>query len=282
MVTSPANKGRWRILKLSYSSAFRNLAVEEALARALSTDAQTQPTLRLWTNPRAVVVGRFQEVRAEVHIDQCQLHHVQIARRFTGGGTVFHDEATLNVTLVAQPGMVPSGLTFQENNLQLVTRALGSFGLRCSISRNSISIDGRKICGAAAAVGAHFAFWHCSILVDTDPQLLEASLAPSKSTTKSRFVHSRWQEVTTLAEALFRPISVDEVSGSLERAIRAGMATELVSGSLSIAEKSYSEALYSRKYSSREWHMNGNHVPEVGGIERSDDNCRMRPLNALN
>jgi lipoate-protein ligase A len=94
--------------------------------------------------------------------------------------------------------------------------------------------------------------------VETDRQLLEAVLAPSKSAAKSRFVHSKWQEVTTLAEALSRPISVDEVAGSLERTIRARVATELQDGSLSITEERCCEALYSLKYSTGEWNMRGN------------------------
>lgn len=249
---------RWRRLKLSYPSVFRNLAVEEALARALSTGAQTKPTLRFWTNPLAVVLGRFQELPAEVDVRRCEMKHVQIARRFTGGGTVFHDEATLNLTLVTQPRDMLADLKFQENNLELVKDALSNLGLQCSASRNSIMVGGKKVCGAAAAVGLHFTLWHCSILVDTNTQLLEVALAPSKSGAKSRFVHSKWQEVTTLTQALSRPINVDEVASSLESTIETRMAAKLETEPLSIEEERYTEALYSTKYSSPEWNLKGN------------------------
>lgn len=274
----------WRRLKLSYPSASRNLAVEEALARAFATGVQTQPTLRLWTNPRTVVLGRFQEVTIEVDLRQCELNHVQVARRFTGGGTVFHDEATLNLTLVAKPTGGSANLTFQDANLQLVKEAFADLGLRCSAAGNSISIEGRKVCGASAAVGSQFALWHCSILVNTNTQMLKLVLAPSRSRTKSRFVQSRWQEVTTLAEALSRPISVDEAATSIERSVETRMGYEMEAGSLSIEEERYSEALYSRKYSSREWNLNGNHgfAHAEDRPRESDDNGRMRPLNALN
>jgi len=257
-LVTPTPDLRWRELKLSYPSTFRNLAVEEALARAFSSGVQTQPTLRLWTNPKAVVVGRFQEVFAEVDLRQCELNDVQIARRFTGGGTVFHDERTLNLTLVSKRDDGLADSRFQEANLQLVKETLVELGLRGSVSRNSILIDGRKVCGAAAAVGLHFALWHCSILVNTSTQLLELTLAPSKSKSKSRFVHSRWQEVTTLANALSRPISVDEVANNLERSIETKTGAKLEAGPLSNEEESYSQALHSRKYSSSEWNLNGN------------------------
>ena len=258
MVTSPPDT-RWRRLKLSYPSVYRNLAVDESLARALSTGVQTQPTLRLWTNAKAVVVGRFQDVPTEVDLRQCEMNQVQIARRFTGGGTVFHDEATLSLTLVARPRNGPAHLRFEETYLQLVREALEDLGLSCLASGNSILVGGRKICGAAAAVGMHFALWHCSILVDTNLEVLDRVLAPSKSRTRSRFVHSRWQEVTTLAKALSRPIGIDEVARILETTLERWIGDELKTDPLTIEEKRYSEALYARKYSSRAWNLNGNH-----------------------
>jgi lipoate-protein ligase A len=257
-LVAPIPQVRWRRLKLSYPSTFRNLAVEEALARAFSTGVQTQPTIRIWMNPRAAVVGRFQEISAEVDIEQCELNGVQIARRFTGGGTVFHDEGTLNLTLVTQPKKGLADLKFQETNLQLVKETLDDLGIHCSSSRNSILVAGRKVCGSAAAAGLHFILWHCSILVDTNTRLLELSLAPSKSETKSRFVHSRWQEVTTLAKELFRPISAEEVSDRLEGTFEKRMGAQLETCRLSPEEERYSIALDSRKYSSSEWNLKGN------------------------
>jgi len=270
----------WRRLKLSYPSPFRNLAVEEALAHAVSIGVQKQPTLRIWSNPRTVVVGRFQEVAEEVDVQQCELNEVHIARRFTGGGTVFQDEATLNLTLVTRPEEGLSNLAFHELNLQLIREALDSLGIRSSTSRNSALIDGRKVCGAAAAVGLHFALWHCSILVETDTQLLRRVLAPSKSTTKSRFVRSKWQEVTTLTEALSRPISIKEVARALERTVENRLGMRLVTGQLAPEEEGLSETLYSDKYCSGKWNRHGNHGYRrtVGGpIRQSRYVCAQRP-----
>ena len=257
MVT-PAPYVRWRRLKLSYPSVSRNLAVEEELARGFSRGVRTEPTLRIWTNPKAVVVGRFQDVLAEVDLHQCEFNEVQVARRFTGGGTVFHDESTLNLTLASQPQESSTILRFQELNLQLVKEALDDLGLSCSRSRNSILIDGRKVCGSAAAVGQHYALWHCSILVDTNTNLLNLVLAPSKSKPKPPFVHSRWQEVTTLAKALSRPVSIDEVASNLERMLGTKMGARLETDSLSREEERDLDSLYSDKYSSCEWNLNGN------------------------
>jgi lipoate-protein ligase A len=247
----------WRKLKLSYPSAAKNLAVEEALARALSIGVQTQPTLRIWTNPKAVIVGRFQDVVEEVDARQCELNEVRIARRFTGGGTVFHDEKTLNLTVATRSKGSLGDLGFQETNLQLVKQTLDELGLHCSTLRNSILINGRKVCGAAAAVGLHFALWHCSILVDTNTELLELTLRPSKSVSKSRFVHSQWREVTTLTKALSGTYSSNELMKNVEKTLEARMKVKFETSPLIAEEEKNLQTLYSRKYSSNKWNMTG-------------------------
>jgi len=140
---------------------------------------------------------------------------------------------------------------------------LDELGLRCSISTNSILINGKKVCGAAAAVGLHFTLWHCSILVDTDTELLELTLAPSKLEGKSRFVHSQWREVTTLTNALSGTYSFDELLSFIKRTLEAKMKVKFETLPLSPEEQRSSQALDSRKYSSSEWTMRGNSGPTV-------------------
>ena len=250
------------------------------MAKALSNDVRRKPTLRIWTNPKSVVVGRFQNLSDEVDLEQCDAHEVQIARRFTGGGTVFHDEATLNLTIVGPRDEGSVDLCFQRRNLQLVKEALDDLGSRCSMSGNSILIGGRKVCGSAAAVGQHYIFWHCSILVDANTQLLERVLGPSRLKVHSQFVHSRWQEVTTLTAALSRPICLDEIENGLEKTVEARWSVLLETGSLSPEEEKLSDVLHSSKYTSREWNLNGDRWHEEPEIE-SHNNRRVRTLNTL-
>jgi len=232
-----------------------NLAAEEAIARTLASGVQIQPTMRLWTNPKSAIVGRFQEVAAEVDLDACKLNRVQIARRFTGGGTVFHDEHTLNLTLVAKPNVSRLDLTFQDKNLQLVEGALKDLGVNGTIEGNSILFNNRKVCGTAAAVSSGFVLWHCSILVDTDTHLLELVLAPSKLRNKSRYVRSRWQEVTNVATALGRRVNVEELASRLDRNFAA--TAKLEASELSVEERRCLEELYAAKYSLRDWNISG-------------------------
>ena len=259
-MTNEESVSSWRMLTLSYDSPFMNLALEEALARRKpSDDSQFLSTVRFWRNPNSVVLGRFQEATEEVDLAECSLGQVQVARRFTGGGTVFHDEGTLNFTLVTKPPDSSSVLKFEERNMRLVLEALGNLGLDCSISgTNSILAEGRKLCGAAAALGKTFAFWHCSIMVTTDTRLLERVLSPSKARTATRFVHSKWNSVTTVANALSKPISIEDAKRALIDAVQNQFGVGLESAPLSAEEEECSHALLARKYSSNEWNLYGN------------------------
>jgi lipoate-protein ligase A len=250
-------QSKWRVLKESHPSAFRNLAIEEAIARTFSTGIQSHSSVRLWTNPKATILGRFQEAANEVNLTECYSNDCQIARRFTGGGTVFHDERTLNFSILREHAD-PLSPSFQTDNLRLILHALTQLGIKGSISPpNSILVEGRKVCGAAAAVGKNFVLWHCSILVDTNLKLLELTLTPNKAS-NSRFVRSKWQPVTTLSKTLSRPVGLEEVAIAIERSVESYFAIELEAKGLSREEQKFAEALYLNKYSSDEWNIRGN------------------------
>jgi len=256
LVTSPRGE-TWRRLEANFPTVSMNLAMEEAMARAFSARKQTQTSVRFWSTSKAVVLGRFQEVGAEVDLEQCNLHDVQVARRFTGGGTVYLDKGALNFTIVTLPEYSISRL--QDINLSVVLQSLANLGIPCTMSTpNSILTRGRKICGASAALGMDFTLWHCSILVDPDVRLLELTLAPSKSKSNSPFVHSRWQPVTTVAKALSRRITVEEMGSYLEHSIEQSFGVRLEKKPASKDENSYAEELYARKYSGVEWNLFGN------------------------
>ena len=81
-----------------------NLAREEAVARRAAVDpAAPAPVLRLWRNAPAVVIGRFQLGAAEVDLAAAASLGAPVLRRFTGGGTVWHDPGNLNVSVVLRP-----------------------------------------------------------------------------------------------------------------------------------------------------------------------------------
>jgi len=81
----------WRLLKLDTNDASANMAIDEAIMRARIKELVPN-TVRFYRwNPSAVSIGRFQDISNEVYLETCQRNHVDIVRRITGGGTVYHD-----------------------------------------------------------------------------------------------------------------------------------------------------------------------------------------------
>ena len=91
----------WRLLSLQTNNAYMNMAIDEAILNELIIGKVTN-TLRFYRwNPSAVSIGRNQNPDTQVHIDSCKRQGVDIVRRISGGGTVYHDfkaEVTYSVT----------------------------------------------------------------------------------------------------------------------------------------------------------------------------------------
>ncbi len=257
MVNGEMASGNWRLLDLSCSSVHENLALEEALARTASSE-NFRPTVRFWVNPPSVVLGRFQRTADEVDMTLCEQYGVQVARRFTGGGAVFHDEGNLNFTIVNRRNEAISLAKLHEDASSIVIDALSELGVKTTfLSPNSILVGDRKVSGAAAALGSGFVLWHNSILVSANVHTLELVLAPSKKIHSTPFVRSRWHPVINLQGALGKRIGLDYVKLQLIRSLEAILHVKLKTNGLNADEEAWFRRLYDRKYSSPDWNQHG-------------------------
>lgn len=119
------------------SDIFTNLALEDWLYK--NFDFINHHILLLWRNSPTVVIGRHQNPWLEANTAALAENGIQIARRNSGGGTVYHDEGNLNMTF-----FTPRELYNRKNNLELVSRALfREYGLNTEISpREDLMVDG--------------------------------------------------------------------------------------------------------------------------------------------
>ncbi|MGA2784875.1 MAG: lipoate--protein ligase family protein, partial [Candidatus Bathyarchaeia archaeon] len=201
---------KWRILCNSYPSPPQNLALEEALLECCELD-KFAPTCRIWFNSPSVVMGRFQDISLEVNTQLCSKKRVQIARRFTGGGTVYHDEGNLNLTILRKRDHADLE-TVQIQNISVVKRTLSKLGIDSVVDPpNSLLADGKKISGSASALNRKFILWHASLLVSTDLDTLHQVLSPSQDYIRTIHVRSRWRPTTSVQQLLGKVIQISEV-----------------------------------------------------------------------
>lgn len=81
------------IIRSLSNCIFTNLAFEEHLFTKVFPKS-TIPILLLWQNHPTVVIGRFQNPWLETNVKFARDNDINIARRISGGGTVYHDLGT--------------------------------------------------------------------------------------------------------------------------------------------------------------------------------------------
>ncbi|XP_056157198.1 lipoyltransferase 1, mitochondrial [Lampris incognitus] len=153
----------------------------------------------LWRNGPAVVIGRHQNPWQECDLRLMRSRGVPLARRRSGGGTVFHDQGNVNLTFFTSKKNYD-----RQRNLRVVTTALQSLRPELDIratDRLDILLNGRyKISGTAAKLGRTASYHHCTLLCSADRALLSALLKPSCPDIQSNATASIPSPVTNLLD----------------------------------------------------------------------------------
>jgi lipoate-protein ligase A len=182
-----------RVLMSKTQDPFFNLATEEWLFR--SGDI-TRPTLFLWRNEPTVVIGRCQNPWKECDISKLRAKGVHLARRFSGGGTVYQDLGNTNFTFLTSLANHD-----KERNSQIIIKALSSFGLSAETSgRNDLIVGGFKVSGAAYKLAPPRALHHGTLLINVDMAALAGLLNPNKLKLQSKGIASVASRVKNLKE----------------------------------------------------------------------------------
>jgi len=151
----------------TYTDVYFNLAAEEYLLKSFPEDI-----FMLWQNESAVVVGKHQNVLAEVNLEYAEKNHIKIARRSSGGGTVFHDLGNLNLTFIESNDNVNF-----DRFTERVIATLSQIGIHGeSDARRAINIGGLKVSGSAQYIYKDRAMYHATLLFTCDLDSLVSTL----------------------------------------------------------------------------------------------------------
>lgn len=120
---------------------YANLAFEDWLFRNLDLSNGDRKIL-FWRNSPAVVIGRHQNPWAECNWKLLSNQGVALARRNSGGGTVYHDLGNINICF-----MTRSKSYNRKENLELVSRAIKKcWNVNVAISpREDLTVHNKKV-----------------------------------------------------------------------------------------------------------------------------------------
>lgn len=152
---------------------FENLALEEWALSNL--DTKNCNYLILYINTPCVVLGRNQNLFEELNLLYCRENDIRIARRISGGGTVFHDEGNLNWTWIT--AFDEKKVNRYEWAAQAIIDLLSQYGLKAYLTdRNAIEVDGMKISGQAQFTNRKNILSHGTLLIDADLDALQPAI----------------------------------------------------------------------------------------------------------
>lgn len=174
-----------------------NLATEEYLF----LKNIRQPLLLLYINAPSVVLGRYQNIYEELNIKEAEKGHTPVARRISGGGTVFHDLGNLNYSYICplEGKYIPDYDSF----LFPVINALNKIGVPAHKQRGSdIAIDGKKISGSAQKANKNTIMHHGTLLYNADLDQLKLMLKAARGNFVSKSVKSVRSKVCNIKDHL--------------------------------------------------------------------------------
>ncbi len=258
----------WRVLQDGPADGPWNMAVDEALARAVG-DGLAPATLRFygWSAP-TVSLGYLQRTRGGVDMAACRRHGIGLVRRITGGRAVLHAaEITYSVVLPLQApwrslpvpqlfARICSGLIAGLRRLG-VEAVLGESagspergpeGGACFLLRRmpAIVVGGRKLVGSAQRRWDRVLLQHGSLLLDFDPRLHQA-------------IFPDWPRgdpdagVTTLAALLGGLPPMGELLSTLRAGWAEALGVPCIPGELLAVERRRADELVHARYGSNSW-----------------------------
>ncbi|OQC44828.1 MAG: Lipoate-protein ligase LplJ [Bacteroidetes bacterium ADurb.Bin028] len=188
-----------------------NIALEEYCFKNL---LQHEKIFILWINEPAIIIGKHQNAFEEINADYVKKHNINVVRRISGGGAVYHDLNNLNYTIISNE---EKGDDFDFKTFsQPVIDTLKELGVTAEFSgRNDILIDGKKICGNAQAYIKGRIMHHGCLLFNTELSVLAKALEIPKDIISSNATKSVRSAVDNILPNLPNKISVEEFADKL-------------------------------------------------------------------
>jgi lipoate-protein ligase A len=200
METTMKKPYAFRLLGTGYRPAYYNMGLDEALMEAVADSSP--PVLRFYGwQPQAVSVGYFQGLPEEVDLEACKRHGVDVVRRVTGGGAVFHQrELTYSIIMKDTHPLAGEGIQDSYRILcAALVRGLSILGLDSHFEPiNDIITGGRKISGNAQTRRMGTVLQHGTIILDLDVDLMFNLLRVPQEKMKGRIIREVKARVTSL------------------------------------------------------------------------------------
>jgi lipoate-protein ligase A len=253
---------RWRLLKLETYDAAINMAIDETILRS-RIRGRAPNTVRFYRwSPSAVSIGRFQDVHNEVNLENCEKYGVDVVRRITGGGAVYHDskdEITYSVVM-GREDLDAEDVTAAYNKIcNGLTNALDLLGVKADFNPGdpkncpNIAVNGRKISGSSQSFKGGVVLQHGTLLLSVDLEKMFTCLRVPWAKTCMEIVNVAERKITSLKKELGAEIGIEQAYAALVKGFQNALEMDLSECVLTAEEKETVETLRAEKFANRDW-----------------------------
>lgn len=241
------------------------MAIDEAILTARIA-GQVPNTLRLYRwQPSAVSIGKNQNPEAEVYLDACERMAVDVVRRISGGGAVYHDfegEVTYSINAkVADLGRADLTTVYMKV-YEAIKDALRLLGITADFSTGdakncpNMTVAGKKISGSSQTIKRGIVLQHGTLLRSADlPKMFQLLKFRDASCTQAADIAKR--KITSIQNELGHAVMAETVANALVQGFKAMLKIQLEPGELSPTEVGLANNLFKEKYRVKEWNFTG-------------------------
>lgn len=265
----------WRLLPIETHDAFMNMAIDEAILRQRVAGAVLN-TLRFYRwKPSAVSIGKFQKLENEVLLENCRKLGVDVVRRISGGGTVYHDtEGELTYSVIAKlEDLGTNDFTEVYSKIyHAITHALRLLGIPADYGSGdakncpNLTVQGKKISGSAQANKKGVVLQHGTLLLDVDLPRMFTLLRVPWANSCMQVVNVAKNKITSVQNELGHTITPETAANAVAHGFAVALNIQVVENvqtvgdKLSVEERLLAEKLCKEKYRTNEWILHGKTV----------------------
>lgn len=242
---------RWRVIPLEMNNAFLNMAIDEAICESVANGAN--PTIRfyMWL-PSAVSIGYFQSLNDEVNVKECGRLGVNIVRRRTGGGSVYHSNSgEITYSVIGPTSAFPKNIIESYKLIcGWVINGLEELGIKSEFAPiNDIIASGKKISGNAQTRRNNVLLQHGTILFNVNVKKMFSLLKVCDEKIKDKMIKAVEERVTKVLD--FKCVDKNETYEALLKGFTNGKEWDF--GKLTDMELKRANELVKSRYSTKKW-----------------------------
>lgn len=203
-----------KLIESTFDDIHLNLALEEYVFQNFMDDDY----FIIWENDNSIALGKYQNPFEEVNFKEVEKLGTKIARRNSGGGTVFHDKGNINYSVIIN----------NEKRLRVnydsfmdpIINSLNKLGIKAEKTGIcNIVVDDKKISGNAQYSRKGRVLHHGTLLYDANLKLLNNILTPTDGKIESKSVKSVKSHVTNIIDYMDKRLSLSNFKSEFLRVL---------------------------------------------------------------